>query len=141
MTRGLTFGLNPATWRQTTVRIDVDYVASTVIWRSFKVVYPAGKIGISLQVWCLIVSIPDLCPLSYFHLGTKIASFGKPRPIPWNQRFGTASANSMESLIPRNLVETVPNGIPCAADHPCSSFSAQVIVACALSTVLCGRTQ
>ena len=23
-------------------------------------------IGILAQVWCLIVSIPDLCPLSYF---------------------------------------------------------------------------
>ena len=25
-------------------------------------------IGILGQVWCLIVSIPDLCPLSYLHL-------------------------------------------------------------------------
>ena len=27
------------------------------------VTFPCGILG---QVWCLIVSIPDLCPLSYF---------------------------------------------------------------------------
>ena len=28
--------------------------------------YPYCNIGILGQVWCLVVSIPDLCPLSYF---------------------------------------------------------------------------
>ena len=28
--------------------------------------------GIMGQVWCLIVSIPDLCPLSYFLYGASI---------------------------------------------------------------------
>ena len=28
-------------------------------------IYIAVAIGIQGQVWCLIVSIPDLCPLSY----------------------------------------------------------------------------
>ena len=27
-----------------------------------------NKFGILGQVWCLIVSIPDLCPLSYFYV-------------------------------------------------------------------------
>ena len=31
------------------------------------VTFPIGILG---QVWCLIVSIPDLCPLSYFVCGT-----------------------------------------------------------------------
>ena len=29
------------------------------------------------QVWCLIVSIPDLCPLSYFHTSFESASVFK----------------------------------------------------------------
>ena len=29
------------------------------------VTFPIGILG---QVWCLIVSIPDLCPFSYFYL-------------------------------------------------------------------------
>ena len=29
-------------------------------------IYDHAKLGILGQVWCLIVSIPDLCPLSYF---------------------------------------------------------------------------
>ena len=32
------------------------------LWRCH---FPIGMLG---QVWCLIVLIPDLCPLSYFHL-------------------------------------------------------------------------
>ena len=37
-------------------------------WLSFvvsycEVVFPIGILG---QLWCCIVSIPDLCPLSYF---------------------------------------------------------------------------
>ena len=31
-------------------------------WLSFVITFPCGILG---QVWCLIVSIPDLCPLSY----------------------------------------------------------------------------
>ena len=27
------------------------------------------EVGILGQVWCLIVSIPDVCPLSYFDVG------------------------------------------------------------------------
>ena len=34
------------------------------------VVFPSGVLG---QVWCLIVSIPDPCLLSYFYLGSRIA--------------------------------------------------------------------
>ena len=34
-------------------------------WLSFVMLFP---IGILVQVWCLFVSIPDLCPLSYFHI-------------------------------------------------------------------------
>ena len=34
-------------------------------WLSFACLFPIGILG---QVWCLIVSIPDLCPLSNFHL-------------------------------------------------------------------------
>ena len=34
-------------------------------WLSF--VMSNCKIGILGQVWCLIVLIPDLCPLSYFN--------------------------------------------------------------------------
>ena len=34
-------------------------------WLSYLMsIFPIAILG---QVWCLIVSIPDLCPLSYFH--------------------------------------------------------------------------
>ena len=36
-------------------------------WLSFVMSNCDVSIGILGQVWCLIVSIPDLCPLSYFN--------------------------------------------------------------------------
>ena len=44
-------------------------------WLSFVMSYCDGvifPIGILGQVWCLIVSIPDLCPLSYFDSNSDI---------------------------------------------------------------------
>ena len=38
-------------------------VFDVLLWRCH---FPIGILG---QVWCLIVSIPDLCPLSYFYNG------------------------------------------------------------------------
>ena len=63
-------------------------------------------IGILGQVWCLIVSIPDLCPLSYFYCqvqpswipillviwlrkNDRICSYGPVRPPNWNLFFFT----------------------------------------------------
>ena len=37
---------------------------SFVVLNCVVVTFPCGILG---QVWYLIVSIPDLCPLSYFH--------------------------------------------------------------------------
>ena len=37
---------------------------SFVVLNGVTVTFPFGILG---QVWYLIVSIPDLCPLSYFH--------------------------------------------------------------------------
>ena len=36
------------------------------LYLMFNCVFVAFPCGILGQVWCLIVSIPDLCPLSYF---------------------------------------------------------------------------
>ena len=36
------------------------------------VTFPIGILG---QAWCLIVSIPDLCPLSYFFLPSYVSTY------------------------------------------------------------------
>ena len=40
-------------------------------WPSFVMSHCDVPLGILGQVWCLIVSIPDICPLSYFTVQTK----------------------------------------------------------------------
>ena len=44
-------------------RADLLVLFSFVMSNCEVVTFPFGILG---QVWCLIVSIPDLCPLSYF---------------------------------------------------------------------------
>ena len=62
-------------WLYFRMRLCIDALWSPVgkglsSWRSFVmsncevVDFPCGILG---QVWCLIVSIPDLCPIYYFH--------------------------------------------------------------------------
>ena len=41
---------------------------SFVMFNCVFVIFPCGILG---QVWCLTVSIPDLCHLSYFDWGSK----------------------------------------------------------------------
>ena len=46
-------------------------------------------IGILGQVWCLIVSIPDLCPLSYFDISSGLT---------WNSHVDRITANANRTL-------------------------------------------
>ena len=39
-------------------------------WLSFEISNCDASIGILVEVWCLVVSISDLCPLSYFEVST-----------------------------------------------------------------------
>ena len=54
-------------------------------WLSFVVlncVVVTLQFGILCQVWYLIVSIPDLCPLSYFHT-VRIVLHISPALVQW----------------------------------------------------------
>ena len=62
--------------------------------------FPVGILG---QVWCLIVLIPDLCPLSYFH-GFREEEF---LTLSYYKSMGAIALRGEASLNPRGMISRI----------------------------------
>ena len=75
----LGLGIPVLKWRDLTYNVSLQCrgCAGVIISRLNSLEKQFFPIGILGQVWCLIVSIPDLCPLSYFVWCTYLPAFYK----------------------------------------------------------------